>query len=72
MWFAKWFGGRNDEQDDEPARVPPGTVRVSQTAPKSRPAERQSRTSASIKKGFDPYNSGAFERANAWERTNRR
>jgi hypothetical protein len=24
------------------------------------------------KKGFDPYNSGAFERKNAWERTNRR
>jgi len=24
------------------------------------------------RKGFDPYNSGAFERKNAWERTNLR
>jgi hypothetical protein len=23
-------------------------------------------------KGFDPYNSGAFERRNAWERVSRR
>jgi hypothetical protein len=27
---------------------------------------------AAAKKGFDPYNSGSFERRNAWEKVSRR
>ena len=70
MWFAKWFGGRNDEvQDsDEPARF----ERL-QPAPHSSPARRASATkkTGSVK-GFDPYNSGAFEKRNAWEKVSKR
>lgn len=73
MWFAKWFRGRAEDrhEDDEPARcsaptlceVPPAKVRL-------RPELKS--TAAKPRKGFDPYNSGAFERKNAWERTNLR
>jgi hypothetical protein len=67
MWFAKWFGGRKEVQEtDEPARF---------QAPPTRPPQ-QSATIAQKKpasgKGFDPYNSGAFEKRNAWERVSKR
>jgi len=77
MWFAKWFGGRREEhEDDEPARfTAPHPVRP--TASNTRlPAHRKSAQAAQAQiaksklKGFDPYNSGAFEVKNAWERTN--
>lgn len=69
MWFAKWFGGRSD-RDDEPARFAPA-------APKSAaPAKRvqgkvggaPASTDKQVKRGFDPYNSGSFDRNQAWER----
>jgi len=69
MWFAKWFGGRNEVEDtDEPARF---------TAPPARSAERSDTTSVRKNKtasvqGFDPYNSGAFEKRNAWEKVSKR
>jgi hypothetical protein len=70
MWFAKWFGGREEDEDtDEPARfAAPATPDPQQSAttvvvPKKKPA-----TGA----GFDPYNSGSFERRNAWERVSKR
>ncbi|HTJ20198.1 MAG TPA: hypothetical protein VL494_25720 [Steroidobacteraceae bacterium] len=69
MWFAKWFGGRTEVEDtDEPARF---------TAPPARPAERSDTTSVRKQKtgsvkGFDPYNSGAFEKRNAWEKVSKR
>lgn len=76
MWFAKWFGGRrNEHEDDEPARFsaphPPikSAPKVT-SSPAPRPAEAV--RPAQKNKGFDPYNSGAFERRNAWERTNLR
>lgn len=72
MWFAKWFGGRrNEHEDDEPARfsAPPAVKKVT-SSPAPKPASVV--PPAQKKKGFDPYNSGAFERRNAWERTNRR
>ena len=78
MWFAKWFGGRSDEhQDDEPARFPPAPARVDLTAQNTRSPQLENKAKPSAqtrkaKKGFDPYNSGAFERKNAWERTNLR
>jgi hypothetical protein len=68
MWFAKWFGGRNEVEDtDEPARF----------AAPATPAPQQSATTAVVRKtkpgsGFDPYNSGSFERRNAWERVSKR
>ena len=69
MWFAKWFGGRNEVEDtDEPARC----------AAPATPAPQQSATTvvrtkkAPAGSGFDPYNSGSFERRNAWERVSKR
>jgi len=73
MWFAKWFGGRrqNEAEDDEPARFP--MMQVSPPDPASKPAPvANSLPPNGKKKGFDPYNSGTFERRNAWERVNRR
>jgi hypothetical protein len=69
MWFGKLFGGRDEAQDtDEPARV---------AAPPTRAAQQPATTSVDKKKagsgkGFDPYNSGAFEKRNAWERVSKR
>jgi hypothetical protein len=71
MWFAKWFGGRDNEdcEGDEPARFPVVDI----ARPLSTPAHVQaSAAKAKGKKDFDPYNSGAFERRNAWERVGRR
>jgi hypothetical protein len=69
MWFAKWFGGRK-VQDDEPARFaaaaprPHAPAKRAQSnggsAPKAAPRQGKS--------GFDPYNSGNFDRNQAWER----
>ena len=71
MWFAKWFGGRKAvEEDDEPARhAAPTESRPATAAPQVR---RPGDAKASPGKGFDPYNSGAFERRSAWERVGRR
>jgi hypothetical protein len=70
MWFAKWFGGRSEvEVDaDEPARF---------TAPPARAAQPSDTTNVRAKKtgsvkGFDPYNSGAFEKRSAWEKVSKR
>ena len=70
MWLAKWFGGRSDK-DDEPARFAP-------PAPKSiAPAKRAQGNIGEVKapagtkqdkSGFDPYNSGSYDRNQAWER----
>lgn len=72
MWFAKWFGGRDEPDDsDEPARfAAPEVTRTSRTETR-RPAGVAGKPVAG-KKGFDPYNSGAFERRKAWERITRR
>jgi hypothetical protein len=72
MWFAKWFGGRKEEvENDEPARfaapVPPERPPVTPAKPAAKPIP-----GARPKAGFDPYNSGSFERRNAWERVKRR
>ena len=70
MWFAKWFGGRNDleDDDDEPARF---------VAPPTRSTQQSSTTIVRPQKpgsprGFDPYNSGAFEQRNAWAKVSKR
>ena len=82
MWFARFFGGRKVEAD-EPARfAPPPSAK---TLPPVRRSQGNSsnatakpdgaagkRANKSAKGGFDPYNSGSFERSNAWERVIRR
>lgn len=73
MWFAKWFGGRSD-QDDEPARFAPPSP--SSTAPAKRAQGHVGSAQApvgskQVKRGFDPYNSGNFDRNQAWERVQR-
>jgi hypothetical protein len=73
MWFAKWFRGRTEDrhEDDEPARFTPPTLSEA-PASKVRAVPEVKHVAAKPRKGFDPYNSGAFERKNAWERTNLR
>jgi hypothetical protein len=78
MWFAKWFGGRKDEhEEDEPARFPPSPALAQQPDPNARQAQQTAKNKkpepvVNAKNGFDPYNSGAFVKHNAWERTNLR
>lgn len=75
MWFARLFGGRRDNgADDElPTAVAPSRPVVnSSAATAERTPAIQNPVKPAAKKGFDPYNSGSFERRNAWERVNRR
>jgi hypothetical protein len=76
MWFAKLFGGRDEhDQYEEPTAVPPvrPAAQNPTTSVTKRPAATPSAVSDTAKrKGFDPYNSGSFERRNAWERVIRR
>lgn len=77
MWFAKLFGGRDERDDDEePTAVAPqrpATRNPTTSAVTKRPAAAPLPGSEVAKrKGFDPYNSGSFERRNAWERVIRR
>lgn len=73
MWFGKWFNRHRDEENDEPARFSaPQIVRPpEQDLTKTRGASAKANPPKAAK-GFDPYNSGAFERRNAWERIPRR
>jgi hypothetical protein len=86
MWFARLFGGRrkaNEALQDEPARFAApqhSNAPLRDKAPASnrgRPggsteALQAAKPKSASSKGFDPYNSGAFERRNAWERIGRR
>lgn len=78
MWLARLFGGRKVKAEERPARIAP---RISDGAvpPVKRPlsvgnAKRGIHVDKvnKAKSGFDPYNSGSFERGNAWERVTRR
>jgi hypothetical protein len=78
MWFARLFGGRADEGEDDPptatAVVRPANPEAV-TRPPARPAVKAPVAPAKGTKpkgNFDPYNSGSFERRNAWERIGRR
>ncbi len=72
MWFAKWFGGADEREEyEEPTAVPPAAIAPAKPAATAkRPAAVSADPAKS--KGFDPYNSGTFERRNAWERVPRR
>lgn len=75
MWLAKWFGRRGEAtENDEPARhAAPEISKAVQPLTGSKPrAAGKPEACSQTKKGFDPYNSGAFERGAAWERVNRR
>lgn len=68
MWFAKLFGGRKD--DSEPSEHPPHPVAsVRKAAPNNVRNKTDSKaTKPAASKGFDPYNSGSFDKNKAWER----
>lgn len=69
MWFAKWFGGRRD--DEEPSEHPPHPAAFAPKARQNtvRPSPKfEKKKVADANKGFDPYNSGTFDRNKAWER----
>jgi hypothetical protein len=69
MWFAKWFGGNNEVDDtDEPARFAAPAPRVPEQPAPTIVGKKKARTG----NGFDPYNSGSFEKRNAWERVSKR
>jgi len=77
MWFARLFGGRDDRKAEEEPRVRPvpRPAAKAPAAPAKRPQPQltlQPSVSEAKRKGFDPYNSGSFERHNAWERVGRR
>jgi hypothetical protein len=70
MWFARLFGGRED--DSEPSEHPPHPAA---NAPKDAPTtvrpitnKTESKPKKGAAKGFDPYNSGGFDKNKAWER----
>lgn len=76
MWFARLFGGRADKGEDDPptatAVVRPANPEAV-THPPAKPAVKASIAKETTPTGsFDPYNSGSFERRNAWERIGRR
>ena len=69
MWFARLFGGRREREEDyeEPTAAAPPPPAPTTT---SKPVAKALGASKPV--GFDPYNSGTFERRNAWERVGRR
>ena len=73
MWLARLFGGRKVTEDDEPARFTgPAPVPSVQPGKRSTSTGGPAAAKAPVKSGFDPYNSGSFERGTAWERVVRR
>lgn len=75
MWLARLFGGRKaEEAEDEPARFAPPPARPVRPAKGSSGVGSPTRgihadkVANKVKSGFDPYNSGSFERNKAWER----
>lgn len=76
-WLARWFGGRK-VHEDEPARFAPPSpppVRAMKSSSRFGSPRRgihADEVADKVKSGFDPYNSGSFERHNAWERVSRR
>jgi len=64
MWLARLFGAHASD-DSEPAKFPPHQ-------PASRKSAAPGRARMQKPQGFDPYNSGAFRKASAWERVHRR
>jgi len=80
MWLARLFGGRKVVEAERPARLAPrisdspapSAKRALSSAGNARRGIHADKVSNKAKSGFDPYNSGSFERTNAWERVIRR
>ena len=77
MWLARFFGGRKEKAEDEPARFAPPAppvqaVKRSSSVGGAKRGIHADKVADKVKSGFDPYNSGSFERNNAWERVLRR
>ena len=77
MWLGRWLGRRKVEADDEPARfAPPESAKTPQPGKNVRGSVGDARMAATpverASNGFDPYNSGSFQRGQAWERVIRR
>ena len=71
MWFAKLFGGRED--DSEPSAHPPHAAAATKATTTTvraaaHPTDQTTSKVKTSKKGFDPYNSGSFDKNKAWER----
>lgn len=68
--FAKLFGWRKPAavEPDDPPRAAPVAIAQQRTV---RPAPPKAVAPEKSAKGFDPYNSGAFKRQNAWEKVPR-
>jgi hypothetical protein len=70
MWFAKLFGGRED--DSEPSEFPPHSAsnspKAMPTNVRPKPTKADQKPKKGSAKGFDPYNSGTFDKNKAWER----
>ncbi len=78
MWLARLFGGRKVQEAERPKRIAPSVgpspVPPVKRSPSVGNAKRGIHADQvnKAKSGFDPYNSGSFERGNAWERVTRR
>jgi hypothetical protein len=72
MWFARLFGGRDDGSDDELPTAAPQRPVIETSAAATQPVQNVAKGAPRKSKGFDPYNSGQFERRNAWERVGKR
>ena len=73
MWFARLFGGRRADDDDQPTATPPVPRKEAPPRASNRPAVASVKREPNDKKGkgFDPYNTGSFQRNAAWDRVNR-
>lgn len=78
-WLARVFGGRAVEVDGKPVRIAPTlsarTVRPIKRSPAVSRRAREPEAGPDVltlaveeRRGFDPYNSGAFYRDSAWDR----
>lgn len=80
MWISKIFNGRKDASDDDAEHQPiakPRTIVappvVTPMAARKRAPKPQLELESPEKAGFDPYNSGTFQKkGDAWQRVTRR
>jgi len=79
MWLLRLFGGRKVNAAERPARIAPRVsdrptppVKRSPSVGNAKRGIHADTVTNKAKSGFDPYNSGSFERHNAWERVIRR
>jgi hypothetical protein len=77
MWLAWLFRGRKVQETKRRERIAPRIVdhpaaKGPLSAGNAKRGIHADKVSDKAKSGFDPYNSGSFQRGNAWERVIRR